>query len=81
MPPHMNGSVVFTGWRQCASACYRRFLWLTGVYITSGSPMGSALFARHTANGSIVMAALRIADADIIFSSRGFFYLISSSLI
>jgi len=48
-PQHMDGSVVFARWRQCALHLIRYFLWPTRVHKIIGISIGSATFAQLTA--------------------------------
>jgi len=48
--PHMDGSIVFTMWRQCAPPSNTCFLGPTQVHILNDISTASAVFAQVMAN-------------------------------
>jgi len=53
-PPHMDSSVAFTRWRQCAPPLNTCFCGPTRVHSPNGIWSGSAVFAHLTAEGPIL---------------------------
>jgi len=46
LPPHINGSIIFARWCQCASPCNTCFLGHIWVHNPNGISIGSASFAQ-----------------------------------
>jgi len=51
-PLHMDGSVVFARWQQCAPPCNTCLLWPTWAHNPNGILVGSAVFAQLMAQCS-----------------------------
>jgi len=68
LPAHMDGSIVFARWCQCAPSSNAWFLGPTGVHIPYGILIGSAVFAQLIADcrGSLHMGDL---DPNLIHAS------------
>ena len=70
--PHMDGSMVFSRWLQCASPPNTYFLGPTRLQIPNGIAIGSAVFAQLTAECPYILKRAALSPFKIAPSRGGF---------
>ena len=71
--PHMDGSIVFSKWRQCAPLSNARFLGPTQVHIPNSISIGSAVFTARRSYASTVLRVVILSVRPSIHLSHEYF--------